>query len=141
MTAGAGLFEQDTDATVHIRIRGTLSVVEIVVSFLGEIKRSDFVEMFGMIGGDLSGQLLVAFGCVTIHACRLPGLEEESCIRTHLMMVGQDVRFPVVEDVEPVPTFVMLSRQPVAVQVEPVMVETPAGPCLAEFAVVRVAYA
>ena len=141
MPTGTRLFEEDADAAVHIRIGGTFSIIKIIISFLGEIQRSYPVEMLRVIGRDLSGQLLVAFRGIAVHPRRLSGLEEEGSVGAHLVMIGQDVRLPVVEDHEPVLALIMLRRQPVAVEVEPIVVETSAGPGLAELAVVRIAHA
>lgn len=69
---------------------------------------------------------------------RHPRLEEVGRVGSHLVKVEHHVRFPVMEHLHPSLAFRVLQRQPVAVQIEPIVIGSSAGPGLLVLAVVRV---
>jgi hypothetical protein len=62
-------------------------------------------------------------------------LEEEGRVRFHLVEVGENVGLPAVEDGESCLRFGMLHRQPISIEIEPVVVRAPARPAFLVFAV------
>ena len=134
MSSGASLFKQDADRSLHIRIGGSFAVVEVVVVFLVVVQGADLVQGFGMVGTDLLGQLEVFLRGQRMDARRDTWLKKEGAVGAHLVEVQVHVRQPALEYTYAISGFRMLHRQPVAVEVKPVVVGSTSRPCLVEFA-------
>ena len=83
-----------------------------------------------MIAADALGQLLVDSRCQRVHTTGLARHEEKSSIGTHLMVIRKNIGSPFVKHPNAPLTFRMLNRQPVSVEVKPVMICTSTGPYL-----------
>ena len=53
-------------------------------------------------------------------------------------MISKDVGFPVLKNLDPAPAFRVLAKQPIPVQVEPIMVGPSTGPGLVILTVIRI---
>ena len=122
MASRARLLKQDPYTPGDIRIRRTFADVEIVVPFLRVVERSDPVQRLRMVLADCLCQL-----CNSFHAKRIiPGrdtrLKEERRVRSHLVVVRQDVRSPLIVLLQSCPALRVLQRHPIAIEIEPVMI-------------------
>ncbi len=88
-----------------------------------------------MEGGELVGQLEVPRRGQGVLAARHPGLEEVGGVGPHLVEVGHHVGPPPVELLEAGSGLGLLRQEPVAVEIEPVVVGAAVGPGLAVLAV------
>ena len=139
MSSGTSLFKQDADGALHIWIGGPFAVVEVVVVFLIVVQGADLIQGFGMVGTDFLGQLEVFLGGQWMHARRDARLKKEGAVGAHLVEVQVHVRQPALEYTYAISGFRMLHRQPVAVEVKPVVVGTSSRPGLVEFALCWIA--
>ena len=134
MSSGTSLLKQDADGALHIRIGRSLAVVEVVVVFLVVVQGADLVQGFGMVGTDLLGQLEVFLRGQRMDARRDAWLKKEGAVGAHFVEVQVHVRQPALEYTYAISRFRMLHRQPVAVEVKPVVVGSTSRPGLVEFA-------
>ncbi len=88
------------------------------------------VEPLGVVFGERRRQLEGPFRRVRVVPARDPGLEEIGRVAAHLVDVCQHLGAPVVEQRHPALRFGMLRHEPVAVEIEPVVVGPPARPRL-----------
>ena len=139
MSSGTSLLKQDADGALHIRIGRPFAVVEVVVVFLVVVQGADLVQGFGMVGTDLLGQLEVFLRGQRMDARRDAWLKKEGAVGAHFVEVQVHVRQPALEYTYAISGFRMLHRQPVAVEVKPVVVGSTSRPGLVEFALCRVA--
>jgi len=64
--------------------------------------------------------------------------EEEGRISAHFVMIGEHVGLPFLENTYTALTFIELCRQPVAVQVKPIVITSTPGPGLSVLAIGRI---
>src|SRR5690606_37439086 len=81
--ARARLFKQNTHCALNVRECGTLSVIEVIVIFLGIVQRSNPIKCAGVKFTHLSCQFDVASWCKRMRARRNTGLEEERVMASH----------------------------------------------------------
>ena len=87
-----------------------------------------------MVGANFLSELKVFLWGQRVDARRDAGLKKEGAVGAHLMEVQVHVRKPTLEHAYAISGFWMLHRQPVAVEVKPVVVGTSSRPGLIEFA-------
>ena len=136
--AAGRLLEEDADAAVHVGVRRALAVVEVVERLLRVVERADAVERAGVVRRDLAGEVERAGGRVRVVAARDAGLEEERGVAAHLVEVGRELGPPAMPKGHPPLRLRVLHQQPVAVEVEEVVVRPAAGPRLVVLAVLPV---
>ncbi len=134
------LLEQNTDAAVDVGIGRAFAVVKVIVVFLGVVVGADFVEFGGVVGADFCCEVDVQARRERMGARGYAGLEEEGRIAAHLVVVGQNIGLPGVVLRHAALAFGVLCVEPVAVQVEPVMIRASAGPHLVVLARRRVGH-
>ena len=139
MSANAGLFEENADGPIQIRIGRSLPRIEVVVGFLRVVKGSESIQSSCMIFSDGRRELEGSRWRQRIVARWNPGLEEEGPVRLHLVMVGQDIRFPRVKHVQAALAFGVLRQKPIAIQIKPVVVEPALRPGLGVLTMVGIA--
>ena len=123
---------------MQVGIGGALAGIEVVEVLLAEIEHPAAVEGLLVEGGDPvreDGDLIGRTGIVPV---RRSGLEEIGVVRAHLVVIGEQVRAPAMKEFGAGLSLRVHERQPVAVRVEPVMVEPATWPGLVVLAVRRI---
>ncbi len=133
-----GLLEENPNRAVDVRVRRSLSVVEVVERLPGVVEGPDLVEVLAVAFRDAPSQFLVRLWGVGVGAALHARLEEVGRLRSHLVEVREHLRLPVVEVVEPSLRGRVLTGQPVPVQVKPVVVGASPRPRLVVLTVLRV---
>jgi hypothetical protein len=142
VTPGAGLLEDEAQPAQEVRVGGAVPRVGVVEHLLREVERTDLVQRLRPVPGHDLGQIgvdrLGEEGVPGAH--RLRRLEEVGGVRPHLVVVGHEVRLPVMMEVDAGLRFRVDQGKPVPVQVEPVVVRPPPGPGLVVLPVQRVGH-
>ena len=89
-----------------------------------------------MVGSDLAGKLLVELRGERVCSVWHSWLKEEGRIGAHFMMICENIGLPFVERCNAGPAFGELCRQPVPVEIEPVVVSSATRPYFVVLAVV-----
>ena len=87
-----------------------------------------------MVGTDFLGELEVFLWGQRVNARRDAGLKKEGAVGAHLVEVQVHVGQPALEDTYAISGFRMLHRQPVTIEVKPVVVGASSRSGLVEFA-------
>ena len=130
------LLEQDAHRAIEIGISRALAWIVVVIRLASEIDRADGIQGLRMLTRQRLGQFLVLRRRERMHHLRNAGLEEVTrCRAAHLVVVGDDVRLPLVPQLQSPLRLRHHRRQIVAIQIEPVIVRASARPA---FQVLRV---
>ena len=137
--AGAGLLKEDADGAVDVGVGGAFADVVVVIGFAGVVEGADGVEGFGVFLRHLFGEGLVGLWGEGVDHFGDAGLEEVGAVDVaHFVVVGDDVGLPVVEEFEAALGLGVDGGEPVAVEVEPVVVGAAIGPAFLVLAITAV---
>ena len=114
--------EQDAHRAVHLRIGRALADIVIVEALLAVIEPRFGVENAAVEGRHLLRELPRARRDERVPARRHAGVEIVGRIRAHLVIVDRDIRLPGVPGAHPCLRLGLCLKEPLAVEIEPVVV-------------------
>ena len=123
----AGLLEEEADGTAHLRPGIAISGVPVVVPFAGVIQPALTVEIGGLAAGENVLPLVGAGREVGVDRLAGGG-EEEGILGTHFVGVEEIERMPAAGSFDTAAGFRVDAQDPVAVQIEVVVVGAAVGP-------------
>ena len=126
--ADRALLEQVGHAAEQARIAGAIAQVEVVEPFLGDIERPFGAELLVEQLVHLEIELQSGLAEKRVKAVHRSWRDEEGGVAAHLVQVRGDVGHPVMGCVHECGSFGLGHGQPLAVQVEPVMIGPPPRP-------------
>src|SRR6056297_975543 len=140
MAARASLLKQDANGTEHIGVGRSFSIIKIIEALFGVVEAFDAVERLGVIFRNGGCEILIDLRCQRIGSGWYSRLEKIGGVGAHFMLIGNNIWAPFMKFSYSAAAFGMLNRHPVAVEIEPVVVGSSAGPYLIKFARIGVGY-
>ena len=141
MSPRTRLFKQETDTPEEIYIVGTVARIQFVEPFFGKIKRLQLIEGAGKMTRKFGVQAIIqGVGYNRVVARTFAGIEIKCLVGTHLVVVCHHVGLPFVKELQPCLAFGVDGHEPVAVEVEPVMIHAATGPYFVVLTVERIGH-
>jgi len=132
------LFEEYSEGASEVGVGAAFAGIEVVEAFSGEVELSDLIEGAGVVFAEGFGEGNVLAGSEGVQAiCDARG-EEVGEGTSHFVVVEGELGSPVHPDRVASDGFWLGEGEPVAVEVEPVVVGASAGPGFESFSVLGV---
>ena len=139
MTSTTGLFKQETCSTIKINITTAVTWIEFIKRFFGEIHRANTINRLGEILSIFWIDFFIeVVGNQWIITCFLTWIKIKTGVGPHFMMICLHIRAPFVEEVHPVSGLWKCSKEPISVQIKPIVIGSAAWPDFIVFSIIGI---